>query len=528
MGSRVIACLLMFIGIMARTGTCSGQVQHATLQDEFNTWSTPKLFEHGTSLLRHGVRLNEAIIALRMVTQRDRSDHEYPLALGCALASRFASVSCAMRQADQYERELKRFEQRHQAWTVAQNDPKNAVFGVPPPIAPAVPSTPDDTSRFALSKREGQAMLVSLRAACVLALQDAGRLTERSSTTVQADYEFYTGWALLMLWRYGENLVPLYPKVDTGSTAPVATAASEGLTDVSREAALGCFKWATALAPENASYWHSLAIAYVPQSVFASENSDPRDLSEASTSPTGNQEDRDAISALKKAIAVKPRDFDLQFLMSQLARTVDPALAVDSLARATQRMSSNATLWYLLANERFKRCKSRAVSDRLALSGQAVEDVESGNTAPLYWAIPIAIPAPPMLARAWDYLKTYGATEDHMVVQELLFALGAYLTDRDSHGDDTEFMRTVPVMMAMGLRAIGSADAADLDARHPRAKITQWARAFMGIQCCFKVFGLVQASQRTRPDVRKEAYIEGQRDLIKRLTALEEEVIKAR
>src|SRR5207302_9497327 len=119
---------------------------------------------------------------------------------------------------------------------------------------------------------------------------------------------------------------------------------------------------------------------------------------------------------LKRAIALKPRDFDLHFLMAHLARSVDPALALDSLARATQRMPTIATRWYQLANERFIRAAAKSDNDPPATNRQAVEEVTSGNAAPLYWAIPIAIPAPPMLKPAWDYLKTYGLTEDHMVV----------------------------------------------------------------------------------------------------------------
>src|SRR5262245_45044514 len=78
------------------------------------SWKTRDLYEYGTDLLRKGRLFKRSIAALEIAANRDPTDVDYQRALGCALASRFASVALASLHADRYENELKGYEIRRE------------------------------------------------------------------------------------------------------------------------------------------------------------------------------------------------------------------------------------------------------------------------------------------------------------------------------------------------------------------------------------------------------------------------------
>ena len=510
---------LVAILIVVAVCRCSAQPASSTLAEEFRSWDTPKLYAHGISLLKRGTQLNEAIFVLRMSVDRDRTRCDYQSALGSAYASRFASISCAARQSDSYARVHHDYEKRLTAWDLAQKDPANAEFGSASPEEPAALTTPDDSKRFVMQKDEVRPALLKLGRQSIAAYDEAHKLARTAATEERAALEYERGWGLFLLRRFGNGLVP-----DELSVVP-ASLKKEDVLELRQSEVIDCFTRCTALEPKTAGNWHSLALAHVPKTIFAIEYDTVQKYAQdlAINRP---KDDSDAIATLRKALTLKPRDFNLLYHSAQIAYAVDPAFGLDCLDRAAQRMSTNALIWYFLADQRLKRASSHNERDALNMNNRAVRDVQAGNASSEYWAIPIVVPAPPLLKKAWEYVTVYGLTEDHLVLQETWSALGEFAADRDMHGDETQFMNVIRAMMTMGLKAIDSMDAQDLNVRDPRARIMRRARVFNGIECCFKAHGLVKESQKDRPDDRKAAYLEEQQDLIKKLLELEKEVTK--
>ncbi len=524
--SHYIRTLLAACAMLAFLVNCGAQQRSAIVTDDFDTWTTDALYGHGISLLKRGVRLNEAIYVLKLSAGRDYTNHEYQLALGCAYASRFASVACALRNLDTFAREKERYERRQKQWADAQEDPANASYRTAAPQAPTAPTTPDDGKLFTTDRRATQLLLFGLGQKSIAAFMEAHKLTEIAAPKDRASTEFVRGWGLFLLRRFGIDLVqpPPYSALRTATAEAAKEQSALAITD---EDVRDCFRICTELEPKSAGNWHSLALASIPKSIFGAENELQRKYVEG-LAISSQKEDLSAIAALKKAIALKPRDFNLLYLLHLSAYAVDPALALQSLERATLRMPNNAALWYCLADRRLKRANVLNQTDGLAQSQQAIDDAQSGNSASQYWAVSLYLPAPAMLRRAWAFIPTYGLAEDHVILQETVFGLGAFVAERDAQADDATVMRAIPVLMAMGLKLLDGMEAADLDPAHPRSQTIRWGRAFTGIMCCYHAYELMRDSQKTRPDERKAAYLTAQKDLIRRLSVLETEVIKAR
>ncbi len=519
---RIIAAVVIVAtSIVFLQYRCRAQRGASTQEDDFSTWDTTKLYAHGISLVKRGIQLNEAIAVLKLAVNRDNRRFDYQLALGSAFASRFASVACAAEQSVSYLHAHSDFEKRVAEWEAAQKDPTSTGFGGPIPEEPAPLRTPDDSKRFVMQQKdEVRRTLLRLGRQSIAAYGAARKLSAYSSAEERRDVEYERGWGLFLLRRFGREFVPNEPLPDR------TILKKEELLDVRQAEVIDCFIRCTTLDPKIADNWHSLGLAYVPKTVFAIEYDSLRKYMSdvAINSP---KEDSDAVAALKKALTIKPRDFNLLFQTAQIGYAIDPALAVDCLDRAAQRMSTNAVLWYCLANHRFKRASSLDVKDPLGLNVRAVQDVQTGNTAPQYWAIPVVLPVPPLLKQAWQFVPSYGLTEDPIILQETWSALREFATDRDMHGDAAQYINVIATWMDMGLKAIRAVDTPNSNYKHPRVRLMRWARVFYGVQFCLDAYSNVRQSQKDRPDDRKAAYLDEQQDLIPRLQALEKEVIKA-
>lgn len=515
--SALITALLCMVTSLCR---CSAQ-QAATAQtDELVTWDTGKLYAHGISLAKRGIQLNEAIAVFKMCAGRDTTRADYQLALGSACAARFASIACAAGQLASRSRADLNFDKEISAWRVAQQDPNNPDFGNPRPEEPPEILTPDDNKRFTTPKGEVRRILLKLGRQSIAAYASARKLAENNPVEERRDVEYERGWGLFLLRRFGREFVPDEPLHGQGASP------SYDVLDVRQSEVIDCFTRCTTLDPKNADNWHSLGLAYVPKTLFAIEYETLQKYIEdaAINSPS---DDNSAISALKKALALKPRDFNLLYQAAQIAYSVNPALALDCLDRAAQRLPTNAVLWYFLANHRFKRAASHDVNDPLELNTRAVQDVQTGNAAPQYWAIAMVLPAPPLLKRAWEYVPSYGLTEDPMIIQQTWSWLREFAVDRDVHGDVSQYMDTITSWTNLGLKAIGSMNSQEMDYKDPRARVMRWSRVFHGVEFCLDAYSNVRQSQKDRPDDRKAKYLDSQQDLIPRLQALEKDVIKA-
>lgn len=518
--TRRIITSLVNVAMIFALCRCSAQLASSSLADDFNKWDTATLFAHGTSLLKRGIQLNEAIAVLKMSVGRDSARYDYQLALGSACASRFASIACAARESLSYSRAYPDYDKKIAAWNIAQKDLNNPDFGSPRPSEPPSVFTPDDSKRFVMAKDEMRRTLLKLGRQSIAAYDAARKLAESSSAEERRGVEYERGWGLFLLRRFGREFVPEEP-----STIPVTLTKADVL-NVRLSEVIDCFTRCTILDPKNADNWQSLGLAHVPKTIFAIEYESLQLFLEDAAINSPN-EDSDAIAAFKKAVALKPKDFNLLYQAAQIAYSIDPALALDCLDRAAQRMSTNAVLWYFLADHRFKRASSHNVKDPLELNNRALQDVQTGNAAPQYWAIPMVLPAPPLLKRAWEYVITYGLTEDPRILEQTWSWLREFAADRDTHGDVDQFMNVISTWMNLGLKAIGNMNGQDLNYKDPRARVMRWSRALHGVEFCLDAYSNVLQSQKDRPDDRKMAYIEAQQDLMPRLKAFEKEVIKA-
>ena len=511
--------MIITVSLVFALSRCGAQTPYANQSDDFRDWETAKLFAHGASLLKKGVQLNEAIAVLSMSVRRDGGRYDYQLALGSASASRFASIACTSGQATAQSRSHLQYEKQAAEWDIARKDPANPDFGIPRPEEPPPPSTPDDGKRFVMRKDETRQALLKLGRQSIAAYDEARRLAEHASTEERRAVEYERGWGLYLLWRFGRELVPDEPRTNQ------ATLKKEDVLSVRRSDVIDCFTRCTLLDPKSGESWHSLGLAYVPKTIFAVEFDSVRKYMDG-TAINSMKDDTDALAALNRALALKPKDFNLLYQSAQVCGEVDPALALSYLDRAAQHMPTNALLWYFLAGLRFKSAPSRNEKDAMDINLSALQDVQTGNSASQYWAVPIVIPAPPMLKRAWEYTTVYGLTEDPIIIQETMFPLREFAVDRDEHGDVDRFMNVIPAIMTMGLKVIAGIDRQDLDYKDSRARTIRWARVFTGTICSEMAYDLVRRSQGVRPDDRKEAYIEDQKDLFHKLQALEKEVLK--
>ena len=488
--------------------------------EDITTWSAAKLYAHGSSLVRKGIQLNEAIEVLRVSAEREPKRFEYRLALASALASRFASIATAQQHAD-YETPARRKieKQRIADWDAAQSDRSNPLFGSPRPDEPPLVRTPDDGKPFLMNSDETRRALQKLGRQSLTAYNESRKLAEGATPREQCEVEFERGWGLFLLRRFGKAFTP-----DERLTfAPFSK--SDSLLEVRHSDVIESFTRCAALQPKDAANWQALGLAHAAMTILAIEYHSLQKSSSDAAGTDSRSEDG-AIAAFKKALAIKPRDFDLLYQAAQVSTEADPAFAIDCLDRATQRSSSNAVLWYYLADQRFKRAPSRNEKDALNMNLRAVSDVRSGNDAPLYASIPIVFPAPPQLKRAWDYVTVFGAAEDHTIVEEILFALREVANFSDSQGDFDRFLDVITAKIELGLKAIGSRTGDDLNDSDPRTRTIRWGRGFDGVICSLDAFSQVRKSQAARPDDRKTAFLEAHQDLYDKLQALEKVVLK--
>lgn len=357
---RHITMLIAVFLIFARS-RCAAQAPYVNQIDDFSDWDTAKLFAHGASLLKKGVQLNEAIAVLRMSVRRDGGRYDYQLALGSASASRFASIACASGQAVAQSRSNLQYRKQAEEWDTAQNDLANPDFGIPRPEEPLPPSTPDDGKRFVMRKEETRRTLLKLGRQSITAYDEARRLAEHFNAGERRAVEYERGWGLYLLRRFGREFVPDEPPTNQ------ATLNKDDILDARQSEVIDCFTRCTALDAKSAESWQSLGLAHVPKTIFAVEYESVRKYMDG-TPINNTKDDTEALAALLKAVALKPKDFNLLYQTAQVSCAADPALSLGYLNRAAQRMPTNALLWYFLASLRFKSASSRNEKDAIDIN----------------------------------------------------------------------------------------------------------------------------------------------------------------
>ncbi len=499
---------------------------------DYESWDTEKLYQQGSDLLRRGRSLNSAISALSIAARREPENLDIQLALGCAYASRFASVSQALSLSDGYDAEQKNYERRRAKWEEAQQDPARPEAGSLSPQPPLAPSTPDDARRFELPREEALRLLTKLGRQSVATFDAAHKLAASASTEQRCEAEYTRGWALFLLRYLGvaQGVVqdrPANTATSVGNTVAEAGGGEVGLS-LGKEDVLSCFRDCAKVSPQNPVYWHSLGIALVPKYLDAAENGGYESYMKGQA--LHDKQDMDeATAAFEHALSLKPSDFDLLFQMATIISPVHPLEASTYLEKAAQRRATNAVLWYLLAEQRLREGEKQGASTK-ALQEKAVNAVQKGNIAPLYSTVPFVLPLPVQLKKAWGYREAHGLGDDSVLLLTLSERLFACLSKEIEQGDDDAVFQGVPAMMGMGVKAVGSVNretiASDLDRQDSRTRITLIRRVQMGLFCCLRANDLVKKSQKLRPDERKARMLNEITDAMKYLDPIGKEVLR--
>jgi hypothetical protein len=518
MAKRVVVASLVLCGV---AGDCRNAASGQPLaQAEFDGWKTPSLYQYGTDLLKRGRNFDRAILALTLAAQREPANVDYQLALGCGYASRFASIGFAVRQAESFSTEWRNYENLKAEWDKAQQDSGDPLFGKSAPPIPTRPTTPDDNRAFGMSRDAVAPILRDLGRKCLAAFDEAHRLVEALSSEKRCEVEFTRGWGLSLVRRFGKGVVEDRPKRTV--KAPSATDTMDDHLYLEQVEVSDCFRRCTEEDPKNADYWQSLGLSLVPR--VADAGNEGTYAVSANGSPIHTARDtEEAAEAFRRALLLKPKEFDLLYQAAHVAAGSNAAQAEGYLERATQRIGSNAVLWYLLADMRYRQADGLEKKAAAALQAKALAAVEAGNRAPRYAAVPFALPVPPLLRRAWDYSRLYGLGEDAYTVMTVCMQIREVAKQQIAEGDSAGTMRGMAASMAMGLKVLRHCDCADLDLRDPRMRSLRKTRPTMGAVACYAAYDSLKDLQKAHPGPAVTRLMAEYRKLIPKLMELDRE-----
>ena len=200
--------------------------------------SAAQHYEAATRNLRAGRSFERAAEQLREAVRQEPHNYRYPLALGCAYASRAASLAYAAEFARRLADDQQTYPQRLAEWQKAQQKPDDylATFPRPEPPAPFALYTRDDNRPFSMTPDQVQAAFDARSKDGAAAWEKAVSLTKTDQERAEAQY--VRGWGLIVL--------EMYRSIPQFGTVRVPEEARKSL------------EAATRLDPENALYWQGL------------------------------------------------------------------------------------------------------------------------------------------------------------------------------------------------------------------------------------------------------------------------------
>ncbi len=470
-------------------------------ESDYSAWSTADLYRYATGLLKKGRTFQTAIDVLSEAIKREPGNVDYRLALGCAFADRFAAVARARRQALSLERDRSNYDFQRKEWEKAQSQPGHLAHGGPPPQSPPDPTTPDDDAPFTLSPRESLRLLRDIGHSAVEAFGEARKLAQDRPAKERAETEFVRGWGLFLLRDAAPDVVMDRPASPNGGDLCIP---AEDVRDA--------FRACTQADPGEPAYWQSLGVAWVPRDLLIGDLGNWADFMDGREIHKP-QEVSAAIAAYRSALERRPASFDLLYQLALIALPTDPPLAADSLEKATKRPGSNATIWYLLADLRFRKAEQQKGSAAWDSRRKAMRAVREGNGADVYENIPFRLPAPSLLAIPWEYKRSFALDLDGLVQQDLLTGdLRLCLSEHLKAGRSAEAVDVALLMEALGRRLMATVRRPDLFFRGPLVRARLKWRAMAGVLNCTEAYRLIQKEQDEHPDEIKARYLADQAD----------------
>ena len=483
-------------------------------QSEYETWDADRLFQFGTYLLRSGRNFPRSIQVLEIAAKKQPNNADYHLALGCAYASRFASVAEAARQIKNAAYYEETYPAIRAEWEKNQQNQKSPDYERPAPAPPRPHITPDDARPFTLSPDETRAEMVRLAQKSVAAFDAANKLIPTLPGEKQAEANYLRGWGLWTLRRDGVEqgvISDTSPKESLVKNEP--SPASVAAVVVSPGDVTDCFQNSTKYDAKDGKYWQSLGFSFVPDYLDGKTTSTRSTLDFwQGVSPYKKAVIEQSVHAFEQALSAKPHDFDVLYSLALVTAQSMPEVSLSYLEKAAQRQNNNAALWYLFADIQFRQglVKEGVVSD--AATKKAIVSIERGNTSASYQANRLNLPLPFWLRPAWSYREVKGFGDERRLFSSLDSYLRAYMKKEDASDHKEAFLRAAAARMGISLKAINSvADSsvsqANLYDLWQKDNATA-VRVLWGIINGYAAYDEVQYSQKARPDAQKALFLE--------------------
>jgi hypothetical protein len=356
---RFVLCIVSFaaIGALSRAPVLAQARSQITETVDLHSVSTEKLVQQGTSSLRYGRRLENAISYFREAANREPSDARVNVMLACAQAQRAYTLSRALAEKPMYERRVASLK----AWQDAQKDETDPRYGKPAPEVGDFPTTQDDGKRFEMTPENAEARIRELSLEAIALLDTAKALSEKDDPEVRAELANLTGWTLLLLWRDPRRVVPgSWPRKNGTQEGP--------------ERVIAALESATTLQPESEMYLQALSDGCILAA------SDPRRFPIVRPARFDAGLHARGTALLRRIAERRPRQGAFWFRVSSLEGRTDFQSAMsatrspestEALTRAVRAEPSNALYAYALA----------AVLAEPGGEARVIERVEKGNAA---------------------------------------------------------------------------------------------------------------------------------------------------
>lgn len=423
-------------------------VPGSTVPDASEEW-----YASGTTLVKRGHDFERAAIQLRKaLALQDKG--KYHAALGCALASRAASLGDAIDRLAAFTSEQAKYKQWLTAWEIAQKEHSNPLFGKSRPQPPVL-LTKDDKHPFILTIHEAKDQFEALSKTA----QDEWNVALASARTPadRAEMSYVRGWGLFLLRVVGKDI---------------------DISDLpGEEEIVKAFTMATEAAPKVARYWQSLGDGKL---------SLQWNIEKIKNKP-------EVIAAYKHSLGLRSDNVSLWYRLYIMTKMDAPEQAKEALRQASAADPDNAFPAYRLAGlllydtpyEAFhtallsmvrkhteydpdsitKQIISAPNREQNHLAAQeAVSLIERGNRAGRFSG-PEYMPAlPNMLAMAWGFKDHTGLSDNADIVawQSVRLPAAGYAMVAAHEGNREEAVRAARAILGMGLKMMGNLAAQDL------------------------------------------------------------------
>lgn len=442
--------------------------------------SAAALAAQGTRLLRKGLRFERAAEYFAQAAEKDPKNPAYPLALGCALASRSASLAYTAGRAFSLSEARAHFAETVREWeeereTLRAMDPKEFSDADYEKTRPEMPParefrTKDDSQPYRLTREQVERRLTDLQTKALAAWESGIALSASPAEKAQAYY--IQGWGMRVLSLFLNSAA-----LDDSEEPAVPASVPFMVKGIPKKSEfLAAFGKAIELAPQNPLYWQAKGDALIGRSDAAEDK-------------------KGAEKAYRAALERKPRnaaalwyllyDWTAAKAVNEFSSDLSPKpdtdwpAALDLLRRASARDKGNA--WPLYeeagvlfrdapysltgpsgnpeASEKEKEARRAAVrTDAARKTGRhAIDLITEGNRAARYETPHYADSVPPLLDAVWHYVfPVIIPFSSFARIRELARSAAGYaqfVAESEKQPDEAE--RAALAVVGMGYRMIG-------------------------------------------------------------------------